>query len=72
MSKKYFKLSRPVKDYAAADLLEILGGCSNAIILRTIILNERDFLSVNYERSLRSFWYSTVKPSLDKLGLLTE
>jgi hypothetical protein len=73
MAKKYLKLDRPVKDYTAEELRERLGWLkNNAILLRTIILNEKDFIHVDYDRSLRGFWYSTVKPTLDKLGLLTE
>ena len=44
----------------------------DAVLLRSIIMNEKKFLTIDYDRSLRGFWYSTVKPTLDKLGLLTE
>lgn len=72
MAKKYIKLERPIKELLAEELRELLLGAQTSVLMRTIILNERDFLSVNYKRSLRGFWYSTVKPTLDKLGLLTE
>lgn len=72
MAKLYIKLERPIKEIPAAELRELLSGKQTSVLMRTIILNERDFLSVTYERSLRGFWYSTVKPTLDKLGLLTE
>ncbi|WP_161823287.1 hypothetical protein [Sporotomaculum syntrophicum] len=40
--------------------------------MRSIIMNEKQFSPVNYDRTLRGMWYSVVKPTLDKLGLLTE
>ena len=72
MAKKYIKLDQPIKDIPAEELRALLSGIQTSVLMRTIILNERDYLSVKYERSLRGFWYSTVKPTLDKLGLLTE
>jgi len=72
MAKKYIKLEKPIKDIPAENLRELLSGSQKSVLMRTIILNERDFLSIDYERSLRGFWYSNVKPTLDKLGLLTE
>lgn len=72
MAKKYLDLMQPIKEYSAEDLRRILKGQNKAQLLRTIILNEKKFLRVDYDRSLRGFWYSTVKPTLDKLGLLTE
>lgn len=71
MSKKYHRFERPLKEMPAEEI-SWLSKKMKAIIMRTIILNEKEFLSVNYERSMRGFWYSTVKPVLDKLGLLTE
>lgn len=70
MSKKYIRLDRPIKDYTAAELAPIVGGLQKSELVRTIILNEKEYISVDYDRSLRSFWYSTVKPTLDKLGRL--
>jgi len=72
MAKKYIKLDKPIRDIPLEELKRTLGGRQTSVLMRTIILNERDFLTVDYERSLRGFWYSTVKPTLDKLGLLTE
>lgn len=71
MAEKYFTFDRPIKEMPA-DEIKWLREKMMSQIMRTIILNERDFLSVNYKRSLRGFWYTTVKPILDKLGLLTE
>lgn len=72
MAKKYIKLDRPIKEIPAEDLRRALGGLKQAELMRTIIINERDFISIDYNRSLRGFWYATVKPALDKLGLLTK
>lgn len=72
MSKKYKQLDRPIKEISANELRQSLGHLKKSELMRTIILNEKEFLSIDYERSLRGFWYSTVKPTLEKLGLLTE
>ena len=72
MAKTYIELDRPIKEYTAENLRQVTSGLNNAELLRTIILNEKKFIRVNYDRSLRGFWYSTVKPTLDKLNLLTE
>ncbi len=67
--KYYFELDRPIKDIPANELQGFLKGQKTSTIMRTIIMNEKRFLSVDYERSLRGFWYFTVKPVLEKLGL---
>lgn len=72
MGKKYINIDQPIKDIPAEQLKKMLFGLQTSVLMRTIILNERDHITINYERSLRGFWYSTVKPTLDKLGLLTE
>lgn len=72
MGKKHKALNGPVKAYTAAELIPLMRGLKKSEILRTIILNEKEYLAIDYDRSLRGFWYSTVKPTLDKLGLLTE
>lgn len=72
MPKRYIKLDKAIKDYSADELRGILGGRDNSVIIRSIILNEKEFSRIDYDRSLRSLWYATVKPALDKLGLLTE
>jgi 5S rRNA maturation endonuclease (ribonuclease M5) len=46
---------------------------TNAHLMRSIIMNEKQFYESDGDsRTLRGVWYSTVKPTLDKLGLLTE
>jgi hypothetical protein len=40
-------------------------------LMRSIIISEINYPKVDYERTLRGLWYSTVKPTLDKLGLLS-
>ena len=72
MAKRYRKLDRHVMDYEAGELRGLLGGLKKSELIRSIILNEKQFLKVDYNRSLRNFWYATVKPTLSKLGLLTE
>jgi len=72
MRKDYIQLDRPIKEIPADELRRVLGGLKKSVLMRTIILNEKEFLSVDYNRSLRGFWYATVKPALDKLGLLTK
>lgn len=72
MAKKYRKLDRHVMDIGAEELRGLLGGLKKSELIRSIILNEKEFIKVDYNRSLRGFWYATVKPTLSKLGLLTE
>ena len=61
-----------IRDIPADELRYLLGGLKKSELLRTIILNEKEFISVDYDRSLRSFWYTSVKPILEKLGLLSK
>jgi len=73
MAKKYITLDKPIKDMTVEELIQKgLSGINKAELMRTIILNEKEYISIDYDRSLRGFWYSTVKPTLDKLGLLEE
>ena len=71
MKDKIVKLDKSIKDYSKEELATLLGHLKKSELMRSIILNERDFCTCNYERSQRSFWYSVVKPTLDKLGKLT-
>lgn len=71
MRDKIVKLDKSIKDYTKEELVILLGHLKKSELMRSIILNERDFCTCNYERSQRSFWYSVVKPTLDKLGKLT-
>lgn len=71
MRDKIVKLDKSIKDYTKEELVTLLGHLKKSELMRSIILNERDFCTCNYERSQRSFWYSVVKPTLDKLGKLT-
>jgi hypothetical protein len=72
MAKNYYTFDRPIKEISGEVLKQHLGDVKRSVLMRTIILNEKQFLKINYDRSLRSFWYITVKPTLDKLGLITE
>jgi hypothetical protein len=72
MMEKFRRFDQAVMEMTGDELKEQFAGLkSDASIVRSIIYNERDFLSVNDNRSSRSFWYSTVKPTLDRLGKLT-
>ena len=71
MAKLYTQLGRPIKSYSADELKNLIGHLKGSELMRTIILNEKEFLSVDYDRSLRGFWYSLAKPALDKLGKLS-
>lgn len=71
LKDKIVKLDKSIKDYSKEELDTLLGHLKKSELMRSIILNERDFCTCNYERSQRSFWYSIVKPTLDKLGKLT-
>ena len=51
---------------------ELVDGFTKAYLMRSMILNEKEFSETDYNRSLRELWYSFIKPTLDKLGMLTE
>lgn len=72
MGKKYIALDRPIKEMLAEEIRAKLGKLKKSELMRTIILNEKEFMDIDYDRSLRGLWYSVVKPTLDKMGLLTE
>lgn len=71
----YIELPKHVKYMSREDLLRYFppGEYTNAFLMRSLIMNEKDnYRSTRDSRTLRGVWYSTVKPALDKLGLLTE
>ena len=45
---------------------------TKAYLVRSIIMNELKFNKIDYERTLRGIWYSSVKPTLEKLGILED
>ena len=71
MKEKIVKLDAHVTEIPKEELKKKLGGLKKSELMRSIILNERDFGTCTYDRTLRSLWYSTVKPTLDKLDKLT-
>lgn len=71
MRDNIVRLDKAIKDYSKEELVEKLGGLKKSELMRSIILNEKEFCTRTNERSQRSFWYSVVKPTLDKLGKLT-
>jgi len=68
--KQYMNFDQPMKNMPAHELRAALDGEPKSLIMRSIILNEKRFMTVTEYRSLRGFWYATVKPVLSKLGLL--
>lgn len=72
MKDKIVKLDKHVTEIPKEEIKVLLGGMKKSELIRSIILNERDFGKCTYDRTLRSMWYSTVKPTLDKLDMLTE
>ncbi len=72
MKEKIIKLDMHVTDIQKEELKNLLGELKKSELIRSIIINERDFGKCTYDRTLRSLWYSTVKPTLDKLDMLTE
>ena len=72
MKEKIIKLDMHVTDIQKEELKNLLGGLKKSELIRSIIINERDFGKCTYDRTLRSLWYSTVKPTLDKFDMLTE
>lgn len=69
----FIDLPRNAKDMNRSELLAAFPeGTDKSFLMRSIIMSEVRFPQVNYDRTLRSLWYSTVKPTLDKLGLLEE
>ena len=71
MKDNIVKLEAHVTEIPKDKLKKALGGLKKSELMRSIILNERDFGTCTYDRTLRSLWYSTVKPTLDKLDKLT-
>ena len=69
--KKYIEIDKSIKELKDEELLKTFGGSKKSVLMRSIILNEKKFLSVSYDRSLRALWYTTVKPILSRLGLLS-
>lgn len=45
---------------------------TNAFMMRSLIMNELEYCNTRESRTLRGVWYSAIKPTLDKLGLLQE
>lgn len=65
------ELRASLKDLPIDEIKEKLGNLKKSELMRSIILNEKQYCTCTYERSQRNFWYSVVKPTLDKLGKLT-
>lgn len=70
MAKTYISHHKHFKEEDPETLKRLFYKKSDTFIMRSLILNEKDFLSVDYERSLRGLWYNAIKPVLSKLDLL--
>ena len=70
MKDKIVTLDRTIKDMEADDLKRALGNLKGSELMRSIIMNEKQYCTCTHPRSQRNFWYSVVKPCLDKLGKL--
>ena len=68
---KIVELRASLKDLPTEEIRQKLGDLKKSELMRSIILNEKQYCNCTYERSQRNFWYSVVKPTLDKLGKLT-
>lgn len=71
MKDTIVELRAAIKDLPVEEIREKLGSLKKSELMRSIIMNEKEFCICRYERSQRNFWYAVVKPTLDKLGLLT-
>lgn len=71
MKDKIVTLDRTIKDMDADDLKKALGNLKGSELMRSIIMNEKQYCTCTHPRSQRNFWYSVVKPCLDKLGKLS-
>ncbi|MHB1167346.1 MAG: toprim domain-containing protein [Carboxydocellales bacterium] len=73
MDDLYIELPRHVKEMSKEELRRYFpAGTTKSVLMRSIIMNEKEFTTIRYSRTLRSMWYSAVKPTLDKLGLLSD
>ena len=68
----YHKFDSPVRLVSTEELQAALLGEDGSFIMRSLLVNERDFLEVDYVRSLRALWYTLVKPTLSRLGVLMD
>ncbi|MBF0258628.1 MAG: hypothetical protein HQK62_07290 [Desulfamplus sp.] len=75
----YINFDRHVSEIPKAALIEMCkplqkngGRYQISSLMRSFIINERDYLKITYMRGQRNFWYMTIKPALEKLGQLTE
>lgn len=68
MKDKIVELRASLKDLPIEEIKQKLGDLKKSELMRSIILNEKQYCSCTYERSQRNFWYSVVKPTLDKIG----
>jgi len=70
----YTKLPKYCKEMTREELLVYFpeSGYTTSFLMRTLIMNEKHYCDKYETRTLRGVWYSAIKPTLDKLGLLKE
>lgn len=68
---KIVTLEKSIKDVDAETLKKTFGNLKGSELMRSIIMNEKQYCTCTHPRSQRNFWYSVVKPCLDKLGKLS-
>jgi hypothetical protein len=75
----YTELPKYCKEMTRAELLAFFPepiddkpSYTTAFLMRSLIMNELEYCDRSETRTLRGVWYSAIKPTLDKLGLLNE
>lgn len=70
----YTELPKYCKEMTRNELLNYFpdGEYTTAFLMRTLIMNEKSYCDKFETRTLRGVWYSAIKPTLDKLGLLKD
>jgi len=75
----YTKLPKYCKEMQTDELLKFFpepidgeNQYTTAFLMRSLIMNELEHCDPSETRTLRGVWYSAIKPTLDKLGLLQE
>lgn len=75
MALKYLELSAHPEEMAAGELLQEAGGLDDSKLMRSLLMAELALIRAQGprpDRTLRSLWYSLVKPALSRMGKLNE
>ena len=70
----YIELPKYGKKMTKKELLYYFpeGQYTIAFLMRTLIMNAKEYADISEIGTLRGLWYKAIKPTLDRLGLLTE